>query len=220
MRWHWFVVALVLAWATGGIHSSEVAAQQARMARDGSLTMAGRQVRCENVRTELDPTLPNLGAAAPDERLLLLNPGLLARYSPVVQLFVFHHECGHHRVGESELKADCWAAETGVRDGWLDRNGLANICRSFENAPESATHPSGQHRCANLDRCFASAESEAAKRRAVEIAHKARAAPKASAAGPSPDRPARPIKTASAADAVPRLLAGPRLVRSSVVLRE
>ena len=103
------------------------------------------------------------GAASPEARLMILNPSLLGRYTRVVQLFVFHHECGHHHVGESELGADCWAVGQGVREGWLDRNGLTQVCRSFENAPETDTHPSGQRRCSNIDKCFAKAEVEHAK---------------------------------------------------------
>ena len=118
-------------------------------------TIAGRVLRCGSVRNVLDPRLPNLGVAAPG--VLVLDPGLLSRHSETVRLFVFHHECGHHHVGASELKADCWAVSEGVKQGWLDRGGLAEACRSFGNAPATSTHPSGARRCANLDRCFAAA---------------------------------------------------------------
>jgi hypothetical protein len=90
---------------------------------------------------------------------------LLRRENPIVQLFVFHHECGHHRVGASELGADCWAIGRGVRDGWLNSQGLSNVCESFGNAPETSTHPSSRRRCANLDRCFATSTAEVARER-------------------------------------------------------
>lgn len=169
-----------------------------RLGRGGNVQVAGREVHCTNVRTRLDRSLPNLGAAAPDARLMVLNPSLMSRYSGTVQLFVFHHECGHHHVGASEMGADCWAVEKGVRDGWLDRNGLAQVCRSFENAPETDTHPSGKRRCANIDRCFAKAEGQIAQA----------GKPAATAAT------ATPVKTAKAS---PKLVGGPRLVRSSVL---
>ncbi len=126
---------------------------------DGSIEIAGRSHRCDNVRTKLSERLPNLGVAMPDARLLLLNPVMLARETEVVQVFVFHHECGHHRVGGSELDADCWAVGRGVRDGWLQRGGLKSICDSFGGAPETSTHPSAKRRCGNLDRCFAAAQT-------------------------------------------------------------
>jgi hypothetical protein len=158
-------VLACLALTAGALSYDSAAAEPMRLTSSGGIEMAGRQVKCQNVHAAFDRSLPNLGLAAPDERLLVLNPFLLGRFSTSVQLFVFHHECGHHRVGESELGADCWAAGQGVREGWLDRNGLAQVCRSFGDAPETGSHPSGQRRCANLDRCFAAAEIEVAQQR-------------------------------------------------------
>ena len=103
----------------------------------------------------MDRRLPSEGAAAPG--VLILNPRMLNEQPATVRLFVFHHECGHHHVGDSELKADCWAVERGVRDGWLDQRGLKEVCDSFEDAPETSSHPSGRRRCRNLDQCFATA---------------------------------------------------------------
>jgi len=182
------IVAVAATWC-------EASAQATRASRVETVEVAGRRVSCPNVRTRFDESLPNLGAAAPDERLTILNPLLLGRYSKSVQLFVFHHECGHHLVGASELRADCWAVGEGVRNGWLDRNGLAQVCRSFGNAPESDTHPSGRSRCANIDRCYAAAEIEVASRR--------------------PDGQ-RQVQSAALREA-PKLIAGPRLIRTSVL---
>ena len=136
---------------------------------DGSVSIDGHNLRCGRVRNVLDPRLPNLGIAMPDRRLLVINPRLLTSHPKTVRLFVFQHECGHHHVGASELSADCWAVRRGVSDGWLDRAGLTQVCRSFGGAPATATHPSAERRCRNLDKCFARAEAEKAsiQRRAV-----------------------------------------------------
>ncbi len=99
--------------------------------RDGQLRIAGRALRCGGVRNVLDAALPNLGLAAPG--VLVLNPHLLNRQSNTVRLFVFHHECGHHHVGSSEIGADCWAVKQGVRQGWIGQQGIEQICRSFGN---------------------------------------------------------------------------------------
>ena len=123
--------------------------------RDGAITMAGRTLKCGSVRNVLDNRLPNLGIASPG--VLIMNPRLLTKQPQTVRLFVFFHECGHHHVGGNELRADCWAVGEGVRGGWLDRKGLAQVCTSFGNAPPTPTHPSGRQRCGNLDRCFAAA---------------------------------------------------------------
>jgi hypothetical protein len=130
--------------------------------RNGSLSVAGRSLRCGSMRNVLDPRLPNLGLAAPG--VLVLNPRLLNGQSNTVRLFVYHHECGHHYVGGSETGADCWAVRQGVRQGWLREQDLGQVCRSFGNGPATATHPSGASRCASLQRCFANATATQARR--------------------------------------------------------
>lgn len=187
-------------------------AEPVNITREG-ITVAGRAVRCEKVRTRLDDGLPNLGAAALGENVMFLNPFLLRRYPGTVQLFVFHHECGHHRVGASEFGADCWAVKRGVKDGWLDAAGLKQVCRSFGNEPDSETHPSGRRRCANLDRCFAAATTEVAEARAQEDGKAARVAQTQVQALPTPSTP--PQMQARAVAPAPRLVEGPRLLWSS-----
>jgi hypothetical protein len=167
--------------------SAQSAASPVSLQRDGAITMAGRALKCGSVRNVLDSRLPNLGIASPG--VLVMNPRLLTRQPQTVRLFVFYHECGHHHVGGNELNADCWAVGEGVREGWLDRKGLTQVCASFNDAPPTPTHPSGHTRCGNLDRCFASATQR--QRTAA-----ATAVPKSQA---------------------PKLTAGPTLVRPGVV---
>jgi len=158
MRWFRAlgVIAAALSWM--GIDArGETSAQTISAQRDGSVAIAGRRVRCANASGMLDRRLPTLGAAMPDAGLVILNPSLLGRQPQVVRLFVFHHECGHHHVGASELGADCWAVNQGVRQGWLDWSGVDQVCRSFGNRPATASHPSGSDRCANIEHCLASA---------------------------------------------------------------
>jgi len=102
-------------------------------------------------------------------------------------------------VGGSELKADCWAVSEGVKGGWLDREGLAQACRSFGDAPATPTHPSGARRCANLDRCFAAAVASQAKE------HAARQTPRPNLVAAAVSRDA------------PKLVSGPTLVRSGTL---
>jgi hypothetical protein len=174
--------------------SAQSSAQSIAKQRDGTLMIAGRPLRCGNKRNVLDPHLPNLGLAAPG--VVVFNPRLLNRWSDTVRLFVFHHECGHHHVGGDELAADCWAVKEGVRQGWLDRPALTQICRSFGNGPATSTHPSGARRCASLDRCFVSATATFAKARATT--------------------PTAEAKTPPAPQAAPKLVQEPILKRSGM----
>jgi len=146
-------IIAIVAVATG---SRTEASPAVRDAKDGTLEIAGRNVRCGRVRNVLDARLPNLGISIPDRGLLVINPSMLERHPESVRLFVYHHECAHHHVGGDEMKADCWAVDRGVRDGWLDKVKLTEVCRSFGNAPATPTHPSAASRCRNLERCFAS----------------------------------------------------------------
>jgi hypothetical protein len=180
--------------ANAASNSVTPAAKIAKL-RDGSLAIAGRSLRCGSMRNVLDAGLPNLGLAAPG--VVVFNPRELNRYSDTVRLFVYHHECGHHHVGGDELGADCWAATQGVRDGWLTRDGLPQVCRSFGNGPATDTHPAGARRCAALQRCFATAEAALAKERASSTIE--------AKAGP-----------ATTPDTEPKLVQGPTLKRSGM----
>ena len=120
-----------------------------------SVTLAGRKMNCGKADIMIDRDLPSEGGAG--DTILILNPNMLNQQPPTVRLFVFTHECGHITVGDSELDADCFAVNRGVKERWLDRKGLSEVCDSFEGAPETDTHPSAKRRCTNLDRCFAKA---------------------------------------------------------------
>ena len=107
-----------------------------------SVTLAGRKVACGKADIYVDRDLPSEGGAG--DTILILNPDMMNQQPPTVRLFVFNHECGHLSVGDSELDADCYAVNRGVREHWLDRNGLNQVCDSFEGVPETDTHPSAK----------------------------------------------------------------------------
>jgi hypothetical protein len=143
-------------------------AQAQTLTRDGALEIGGRKLRCGDVPIAIDRSFPSEGAAeiggGPGERgRLIMNPRYLGEHPEIVRVFVFYHECGHHHVGGNELGADCWAVNKGVEDGWLDTKSLRAVCGSFEDLPATPTHPSGERRCRNLDRCFATAMAKRPK---------------------------------------------------------
>jgi hypothetical protein len=176
-------VAAVL-WIVSSDGASAQPTAPVSLQRDGAITMAGRALKCGSVRNVLDNRLPNLGIASPG--VLVMNPRLLTQQPQTVRLFVFYHECGHHHVGGNEMKADCWAVGEGVREGWLDRKGLTQVCASFNDAPPTPTHPSGRARCGNLDRCFAAASQR--QLAAANVQSVPKAAPKLTS-GPTLVRP-------------------------------
>jgi hypothetical protein len=123
-----------------------------------SVTLGGRKVQCNNAPILVDYDLPSEGAA--DDGSVFLNPDILNGQPETVRIFVFKHECGHLTVGGSELAADCFAVHQGVREEWLDRKGLDQVCASLDGEPESDTHPSGERRCRNLNKCYVEALAE------------------------------------------------------------
>ena len=120
-----------------------------------SVTLGGHKLQCNIAQIMVDRSLPSEGGAGDD--FVILNPDMLKNQPETVRIFVFKHECGHLTVGDSELKADCFAVQQGVREHWLDRKGLDQVCQSFDGAPETDTHPSAARRCRNLDQCYAAA---------------------------------------------------------------
>lgn len=121
-----------------------------------TVKIGGRSLRCGRTPVVMDSDIPTEGLSVPGEALYL-NPLLLKRLPQTVRLFIFEHECAHEMTGPDELGADCIAAESGKREGWLKPDDLNAVCRSF-SGPATDTHPSGSTRCANLKRCYGGAE--------------------------------------------------------------
>jgi hypothetical protein len=191
-----FAVAVAGVVLSGNLPRPAGSARAQTLKSDGSVEIAGQSLRCGTVRVSLDRRIPSEGAAAPG--ILILNPRMLSAQPETVRLFVFYHECGHLHVGEGELEADCWAIELGVREGWLDKKGIGQVCQSFDGMPETETHPSARSRCRNLDQCFT-----------TSVAVLSQSRPAGSNAVIIPRRPG-PAHS-------PRLVSGPKLVATGIV---
>lgn len=137
------------------------------------ITLGGKTIACKTPSGYADIVINNKqqseGSSAPGADVLEMNMRMLKRLEPVVQWFVFYHECGHlSYVDEDahEKDADNFAIRTGVEQGWLTQKDFQAICDSWEDAPaDDEGHPSGAWRCNNLKEKFAqyTAEKEAAK---------------------------------------------------------
>ncbi len=118
----------------------------------GDLMIDSVAMRCGRRPTVLDVHLDDFGAAYPG--FVILNPRLLARVSTPVKLWIYAHECGHQYRGPDETRADCFAVQRGRRYGWLDSDGLEQVCRFISPARSSMMHLSGSRRCAIMRQCF------------------------------------------------------------------
>ncbi len=121
-----------------------------------TVKIAGRSLRCGQTPVVMDSDIPTEGLSVPGEALYL-NPRLMQRLPQTVRLFIFEHECAHEMTGPDELGADCIAAKSGKREGWLKPTDIDAVCRSF-SGPATDTHPSGSTRCANVKRCYGGAQ--------------------------------------------------------------
>lgn len=119
----------------------------------GEVTIADRKLACNGVSVSFDPSMPMEGASIGPH--IVLNPHILDEHPEAVRWFVFYHECGHFSEGASEFAADRYALERGLREGWLDKKVLVQVCQSFGDTPDLPSHPSGRRRCKSLNEHFA-----------------------------------------------------------------
>jgi len=112
--------------------------------------VGGVQVSCMGAVTIVAP-INDIAQAGPGQ--IFLNPTLFS-LPPVVQVFVYAHECGHQVVGSNEMAADCWAIKVGRNQGWLSRPAVGVIQQYFGNSPGDWTHEPGPARIARMVGCF------------------------------------------------------------------
>lgn len=137
------------------------AGPQARLIGVGELKIDGHRLFCGRRPTVMDPEFSSWGGAYPG--YLILNPKRLAGLSTTIKLFVYAHECGHQFVGRNEDAADCFAVKRGRRYGWLNAEGLAEVCRFMKKLKGDWEHASGTDRCRKMQVCYKAAAPRAAQ---------------------------------------------------------
>lgn len=124
----------------------------AQIVNAGDLRLDGRKVQCGQRPTVLDSQLDDYGAAYPG--FLILNPKLMNKVSTPVKMWIHAHECGHQFRGPDEETADCFAVQRGRRQGWLNTEGLDEVCKFISPAKGDSMHFSGSYRCEQMRKCF------------------------------------------------------------------
>jgi len=114
----------------------------------GQLKLDGISVNCGKRPTVLNPTFDSWGGAFPG--FLILNTNKIKGLSTQVKLYIYSHECGHQFIGADETKADLFAIRRGVKWGWLDAQGLEEICIFISKLKGDAVHPPGPARCERM----------------------------------------------------------------------
>jgi hypothetical protein len=140
------------------------AAPEDKVIAAGRLKLAGRTMSCRGTPTLLSYTFWDYAGADKDNRRIILNPKKLEGLPEAVRLYVYAHECGHHIYGTRETRADCYAVQRGVREGWLDRHGMDQVCEFIVPHAPDWVHPPGPKRCRLMRACFDKAKPPSARR--------------------------------------------------------
>lgn len=116
----------------------------------GQLVLAGLPVVCGGIPTAIQ-RINDMAFATPG--WIILHPDLF-RLPPVVQVFIYAHECGHHNVGLNDAAADCWAIRTGRNQGWFTAGDIDLLVYYFGHGTGDFSHAPGPERIRNMVQCF------------------------------------------------------------------
>lgn len=118
----------------------------------GQLKLDGKSVNCGKRPTVLNPNFDSWGGAFPG--FLILNIKKISGLSTQVKLYIYSHECGHQFEGADETKADLFAIRRGVKWGWLDAQGMEDICAFISQLKGDSVHPPGPQRCETMRKYY------------------------------------------------------------------
>ena len=135
----------------------------------GALKIDGKRVNCGKRPTVLNPNFDSWGGAFPG--FLILNTKKISGLSTQVKLYIYSHECGHQFEGADEIKADLFAIRRGVKWGWLDAQGMEDICAFISQLKGDSVHPPGPKRCDIMRKHYQARSRKSAARRRPLLRH-------------------------------------------------
>ena len=118
----------------------------------GELVLDGHRMSCGSWATVLDPNLDDYAKSYP--HIVILNMPYVTKVPTAVKLWIYSHECGHLFGGPDENKADCFAVRRGLAAGWLNPQGLEQVCSFISAGRPDAMHTSGPERCELMRQCY------------------------------------------------------------------
>lgn len=125
---------------------------EGKLIAHGALKIDGKSVYCGKRPTVFNPNFDSWGGAFPG--FLILNNKKINGLSTQVKLYIYSHECGHQFIGADETKADLFAIRRGVKWGWLDAQGVEDICIFISQLKGDAVHPPGPQRCETMRKYY------------------------------------------------------------------
>jgi hypothetical protein len=128
------------------------AGPDAKLVEHGALKIDGKGVNCGKRPTVMNSNFDSWGGAFPG--FVILNTKKIEGLSTEVKLYIYSHECGHQFVGADETQADLFAIRRGVKWGWLDAQGMDDICTFISQLKGDAVHPPGPERCETMRKYY------------------------------------------------------------------
>ncbi|MBW8268707.1 hypothetical protein [Caldovatus aquaticus] len=113
--------------------------------RAGAFRIADIPVYCGPVPTVVVPRLGDLAQASPRPTQILLHPAFFEQ-DPLVQFFVYGHQCAHVNGVKAEAQADCAAIRLGLAMGWFTADTLPYLLEELERGVPGWTHSPGPQR--------------------------------------------------------------------------
>lgn len=112
----------------------------------GSFQIGGYPFSCRGAWTIVTPQLDNLGRSSPGGPIYLRSD--LGGYPVAFIGFLYAHECAHHLGQMNETAADQFSVCIGKEQGWLNPQGILQVCQITLPSPGSWYHLPGPQRCA------------------------------------------------------------------------
>ena len=132
----------------------------AQIPLDDCVDRAGRPVR-----GVVDNSLGWAGAATVvnGESIIYWNAKANARADRTTRIFIYLHECGHHRLGHVwkgrggrwEIEAECWAVQQLLERGFIQTRHLSRLEEQLGRYPGDPYHLGGHARMKTLRDCVA-----------------------------------------------------------------
>lgn len=112
--------------------------------RAGALRIAEIPVYCGPVPTVVVPGLGDLAQTNPRPLQILVHPTFFEQ-DPLVQFFVYGHQCAHVNGVRAEPQADCASIRLGLAMGWFTQETIPYLVEGLEQGVPGWTHsPSPQ----------------------------------------------------------------------------
>lgn len=113
--------------------------------------VGGTQVFCGGARTYV-ARMNELATSYPG---MILVSRQLFTLPPLVQRYVYAHECSHLMLGSNEAAVDCHTVRLGRDQGWLSPQDLSTVTRYLASSPGIWSHAPNSQREQRMWRCMA-----------------------------------------------------------------